>query len=136
MLNEANNKTMDMATNATVVEIMNEENKVNHKEAEGATSKATEAAATAERVSCLLSISVASNVQLPGPQPPRGWGWGLEATDSRLNNIALHVYKKEPDSLNPSKAADEFFSLGERNLIFAGPHTEQSHGQADQLYPV
>ena len=48
-------------------------------------------------------------------------------TDSRLNNIlTLHVHKEELDSLNISKVADEFISLGERNLIFAGPHTEQS----------
>ena len=48
-------------------------------------------------------------------------------TDSRLNNIlTLHVHKEELDSLNISKDADEFISLGERNLIFAGPHTEQS----------
>ena len=49
------------------------------------------------------------------------------ATDSRLNNIlTLHVHKEELDSLNISKVADEFISLGERNLIFTGPHTEQS----------
>ena len=48
-------------------------------------------------------------------------------TDSRLNNIlTLHVHKEELDSLNISKVADEFISLAERNLIFAGPHTEQS----------
>ena len=48
-------------------------------------------------------------------------------TDSRLNNIlTLHVHKEELDSLNISKVADEFISPGERNLIFAGPHTEQS----------
>ena len=48
-------------------------------------------------------------------------------TNSRLNNIlTLHVHKEELDSLNISKVADEFISLGERNLIFAGPHTQQS----------
>ena len=48
-------------------------------------------------------------------------------TDSRLNNIlTLHVHKEELDSLNISKVADEFISLGERNLVFAGHHTEQS----------
>ena len=49
------------------------------------------------------------------------------ATDSRLNNIlTFHVHKEELDSLNISKVADEFISLGERNLIFTGTHTEQS----------
>ena len=48
-------------------------------------------------------------------------------TDSRLNNtLTLHVHKEELDSFNISKVAGEFISLGERNLIFAGPHTEQS----------
>ena len=49
-LGMANNTTMQMDSTAAVVDIMNEENKLNLVEAENATAKATKAANAADRV--------------------------------------------------------------------------------------
>ena len=46
----ANNTTMEMEGTAAVVEVMNEENKLNLREAENVTKKAVDAANAAEKV--------------------------------------------------------------------------------------